>query len=151
MKDTETITQALPEHHRRLERIFDALVAQAYEGDPIALRSEWDGFERELLRHMELEEKELLPTFAREQRAGADRLRAEHAQIRAALIEMAISLDLHALRADAVRDFVALLKEHARREDRLFYPWAHQHPPAQGWEAVETELAGAPERARPNR
>jgi hypothetical protein len=129
MKSGETPDRTLREHHHHLEHVFDALVAQAYEDDPIELRAGWRAFEGELLRHLELEERELLPAFAQEHPAEAEALLGEHAQIRAALTELAITLDLHALRADAVKDFVERLKAHARREDQLFYGWAEAHAP----------------------
>jgi hypothetical protein len=35
-------------------------------------------------------------------------------------------VDLHAIRAEVVADFIALLRAHAHREDDLLYRWAER-------------------------
>jgi hemerythrin-like domain-containing protein len=99
-------------------------VAACKRGEPAELRGQWSRFERELSSHLDLEEHEILPAFARAHLAEAQGLRDEHTAIRAALTEMGVDLDLHCLRADRVEAFIQLLRAHARREDGLLYPWA---------------------------
>ncbi|MGD8863410.1 MAG: DUF3565 domain-containing protein [Myxococcales bacterium] len=77
-------------------------------------------FERELLPHFALEERELLPLSdcaSTELREHAKTIREHHARIRAAISE----LDAHALqpRADALGK---LLTEHVRFEERTWFP-----------------------------
>jgi hemerythrin-like domain-containing protein len=134
-------SMGLSAHHQDLERSFEELLVQAEGGDPIALRTRWDSFEKELLRHMEIEEREILPGFARDNPAEAAAIRAEHESLRAALAELGLRLDLHALRADAVAHFIAQLRTHARREERVLYDWAQRQPPARGWQRIREELA----------
>jgi hypothetical protein len=40
------------------------------------------------------------------------------------LSELGIAVELHVARESTIVDLVALLKAHARREDRLMYRWA---------------------------
>ena len=141
-------TNLLAEHHRDLDERIDRLVARAQEGDPIELRTEWTMFERELLRHLELEEVEILPGFARQDAAGARAILADHAEIRSTLLEMGLNLDLHFLRAEVVEDFVQRLKAHARREVAALYPWAGRHIAPGGWRSIEQNLRDAAEAGR---
>jgi hemerythrin superfamily protein len=127
MSDTDDFS--LPEHHHDLEAHFQRLMARCQDGDPIELRCEWSLFQRELTEHLDLEEKELIPRFRRDRPAEAAQICREHDQIRLRLAELGIALDLHALRADTVADFLDLLRAHARREEALFYPWVAEHPP----------------------
>jgi hemerythrin-like domain-containing protein len=120
----EFIHAMMSEDHRYLERLFVQIVARVREGESATLRGDWQRFERELSSHMELEEQEILPAFAREHLADAQAIREEHARIRTGLTELGIDLDLHCLRAERVEAFIALLRAHARREEALFYPWA---------------------------
>lgn len=124
MNDTEF---SLPEHHHDLEAHFQRLMARCQGGDPIELRCEWTLFERELTEHLALEEKELIPRFRRDRPAEAAEICREHEQVRGALADLGIALDLHALRAGAVQEFIDLLRAHARREEALFYPWVLEH------------------------
>jgi hypothetical protein len=127
---------SLSEHHRRLERLFEALLTQTAGGDPVTLRCEWSRFEEELLHHMEFEEVVLLPELAREDPEEAAAIRSEHAGIRRALLDLGVSLDLHALRLEAVETFVQRLRAHARREEQGLYSWSQRHPSAAVWRAL---------------
>lgn len=137
----------LAEHHRALDEQLDRLVVRAQEGEA-ELRAEWTAFERELLRHLEQEEAEILPAFARHDAAEARAILAEHAQIRQSLLEMGLSLDLHCLRAEAVQELVRQLKAHARREDGAFYTWAAANVAPSTWQSIKRSLKEAAQ-ARP--
>jgi hemerythrin superfamily protein len=113
----------LDAEHSRLEATFATLLSDARRDDGPALRAQWCRFEHELLAHLKLEEREILPEFARPHPAEARDLRDEHARLRAGLLELGVELDLHCLRADRVEAFVNLLRAHARREEALLYPW----------------------------
>jgi hemerythrin-like domain-containing protein len=119
----------LSEDHVRMDALFASLVATARSDDRAMLPKQWERFERELSSHMELEEAEILPAFAREHAEEARSIRDEHATIRAGLAEMGIDLDLHCLRADRVEAFTELLRAHAKREEALLYPWASRVGP----------------------
>jgi hemerythrin superfamily protein len=113
----------LAKEHAGLEALFQSVVEEARAGDPAGLRARWSRFERELEAHMALEEREILPTFAREYPEEARAVRDEHARIRAGLAEMGLDLDLHCLQAERVNGFIERLRAHAHREEALLYPW----------------------------
>ena len=138
----------LVDHHRTLDERLDRIIHRAREADPTELRAEWAAFERELLRHMELEEAEILPDFAKHDSAEAHALLSEHGAIRNALLDLGLNLDLHCLRAEAVDDFVRRLRAHARREDAALYAWAQSHLPAGRWQAIKRGLKSAAETGR---
>ena len=133
----------LAEDHRRLDRSFGALVVRAQGGDPIQLRAEWQAFERGLLHHLDLEEREILPGFARDNEEDAEMIRQEHAAIRETLVEMGIDLDLHLLRADAVQRFCDRLRAHAAQEEAALYRWAGGNVPRGQWAALGRRLSNA--------
>jgi hemerythrin-like domain-containing protein len=137
----------LAEDHRELDARIGRLLGRVRDGDPAALRPEWTEFERALSRHLEQEEAEILPGFARDDATGARAILTEHAGIRAALLEMGINLDLHLLRAEEVERFVDQLRAHAKREETALYAWAQRHIGPRGWEAIKRSLRDvAPER-----
>jgi hemerythrin-like domain-containing protein len=138
----------LASHHRELDRRLEALIACARNADPSELRAEWSAFERELLRHLELEEAEILPSFARHNAVEARAILAEHAEIRNVLLELGLSLDLHLLRAEGVDAFVQRLKAHAHREDTMLYAWAQSHVAPEGWRSIKRGLRDAAKAAR---
>jgi len=121
-----TPADVLSEHHRALDEQLERLIAEAQRLHGEALRACWSRFEAELLRHLDYEEAAILPAFARRHADEARAIRNEHARIRAALLDLGVSLDLHALRCEAVKDFASQLRAHARREDALLYPWARR-------------------------
>src|SRR5215467_7628775 len=116
-------------HHDYLDRRFATLITKAAGGDPVHMRLEWNRFERELLRHLEFEDVNILPDFAHDYPEEAVTLRAEHADIRRAVFDLGIKLDLHLLRVEDVEAFVRQLRAHARREELALYPWTERHLP----------------------
>jgi len=142
----------LADHHRELDRQFEELLALARGGDGEELRRAWTAFEWSLLRHLDLEESELLPRFAQQDPGGARAILADHAAIRRELLELGVSLDLHLVRSEAVEGLVRRLKDHARREDAALYPWAGAHVPAARWQSIGralSETAPPPTRTPP--
>jgi hemerythrin-like domain-containing protein len=136
-----TTKHLLAEDHRALDARLDRLVVRAQVAPPAELRAEWSAFERDLLQHLELEETEVLPAFAKHDRAEADALLAEHGEIRKQLLDLGIHLDLHCLRGEAVAAFVDRLKRHAAREDAVLYRWADDNVPATTWQRIKTAVA----------
>jgi hemerythrin-like domain-containing protein len=113
--------------HERLEASFLDLVDEFHEGDRDDLRAAWARFERGLLAHFDAEERYLLPLFARVDPGEAAALVAEHDLFRREVAELGVGVDLHVVRLDAARELVDGLREHAAREERLFYRWAEAH------------------------
>jgi len=130
----------LAEQHRALDARLDRLLTRARMGDPFDFRAEWSAFERELLAHMAAEESEILPDFARDNPIEAHAILAEHADIRVALLDMGLNIDLHCLALEQLETFVGRLKAHARREEAVFYPWAAKHVSPAGWRSIRRGL-----------
>jgi len=113
--------------HARLDQLFETLNA-AFEGDarPDIPRI-WTMFEAELQQHFALEEKLIIPEFAKVAPAEAAALLRDHAELRSRLSSLGVGVDLHLTRAEAVSGFVRTLRSHAKREDALLYRWAQTH------------------------
>ena len=140
--DDRPIGEALAQHHRGIEAAFTATVMRAKAGyDPLALRRAWDGFERELLKHMEIEENDLFPQFERIHLEEARALRVEHDVVRERLFELGLALSLHQLRTPAIAEFAARLRTHALREDLVLYPWIERHLSPDSWYALGSSLS----------
>jgi hemerythrin-like domain-containing protein len=156
--DKQTMTKAsaplaaspniLAEHHRELDASIERLLARVRDGDPTELRSEWRAGERALLRHLEQEEVEILPGFARDRAIEARAILADHAGIRGALLDLGVNLDLHLLRVEEVERFVAQLRAHAKREEAALYTWAQTRIGPHGWQAIKRNLASAVHRSK---
>jgi hemerythrin-like domain-containing protein len=140
--DDQPIADALALHHRGLEQALDIIAVKSEGRDPLGLRRAWDTFEKELLRHIEIEEADLLPLFERSHPDDARGLRGEHDTIREKLFELGLALDLHQLRADAVTEFAARLRVHARREDGGLYPWIERYLSREAWHTLGHHVAG---------
>jgi Hemerythrin HHE cation binding domain len=121
---THPVLELMRAEHRALERAFCDLLERAYEDDPDTLRTTFRELEAHLRSHLELEEASLLPAFARTEPKEAERLSFEHQLIRAQLDQLGVAIDLGAVRAHTVRDFVTLLRDHATREAGALYKWA---------------------------
>jgi len=137
---TTSAASLLADHHRELDECIDRLLARVQNDDPTELRGDWTTFERALLRHLEQEEAELLPGFARHHAGEARAILAEHADIRSALLDMGVNLDLHLLRAEQVESFVTQLRAHADREEKALYAWAQTHVEPRRWQAIRQSL-----------
>jgi hypothetical protein len=116
----------LPDHHGRLERLFDEVQTLARGDDARALCLGWARFDRELEAHLRAEERHLLPEFARSYPDEARALGEEHSEIRRLVQEIGVGIELHQVRAGAAEALIGRLREHAQREDALLYAWASQ-------------------------
>ena len=83
-----------------------------------------------VLEHLDGEERSLFDGYARYAPEDAQELLREHANIRQALAEFDVGVDLHLLRADAVKAFLITLQAHAARENAGLYCWAATAPRA---------------------
>jgi hemerythrin-like domain-containing protein len=127
LTNRDSLRALLARDHDRLDRLFEALSnalrADARE-DAVRL---WSQFEDELVRHMELEEKSILPALEKAEPKEARDLLREHGEMRAKLAELGVAVDLHQVRSEIVGEFIDQLRRHARREDALCYRWAESH------------------------
>jgi hemerythrin-like domain-containing protein len=142
--EDEALADALSQHHRGLERALDTIVVKAQGDDSFVLGRAWHALKRELLLHMDIEERALLPPFENCHSEEALALRREHDAIREELFNLGVALDLHQLRAEAVAEFAARLRDHARRESQGLYPWIARHLPHERWLVLEQTLLANP-------
>jgi len=122
--DVQTL---LLREHAQLETLFEELVTAFRAGDREESAALWTAFESDLEAHMALEEKLILPDFAKVDAGEAAALAREHAAIRTSLSELGVGVDLHCTNLDAVDAFIRLLKAHAKRENALMYRWTREN------------------------
>lgn len=107
--------------HRELNDLFWILrrgIAKASYGD---LQSLWHELERRLLSHMDVEEQFLFPLVEVSHYSGVERARAEHVRIRGLVCALGLAVEQRAADEVSVRELLAVVHEHAEREDRLLY------------------------------
>jgi len=121
--------QLLLSDHQRLDALFQRLLDDVQCGDWRVCQATWSSFERQLLEHLETEEKYLLPIFERDYPNETEGLLEEHASIRRLLADLGVRIELHALREQHVRHFIQFLQAHAAREESLLYGRAKDLPP----------------------
>lgn len=140
---SEGLRSLLARDHRELDLLFDqlsnALHADARED---ALRL-WAAFDDGLCRHMALEEKHILPRLQEQDAREVTELLNEHADIRQKLAELGVGVDLHAIPAQTVSDFIDQLRRHAEREDALVYRWAEANLAATERGQIAEKLSAA--------
>jgi hemerythrin-like domain-containing protein len=123
---TQPIRDRFLADHRRLEDLFEDMLNAFEDGMREELSQIWTRFENELQRHMDAEEKFLLPAFARVNATEAEDILAEHQEFRSRLAELGIGVDLHIVRLAVASKFIDRLRAHAHREDELLYQWADE-------------------------
>ncbi|MBA3539534.1 MAG: hemerythrin domain-containing protein [Deltaproteobacteria bacterium] len=128
--------------HRAMDRAFERLLDALAANDQLEVHSNWVQVEAELLAHMETEERFVLPAFARVELGHATALLGEHASIRQQLLELGVAVELHFLRLEPCKQFIATLRAHAQREDELLYRWAAGRLDANLVEAATWHLDG---------
>jgi hemerythrin-like domain-containing protein len=133
----------LSQHHAELDRRVAALLTSADGGDCHDLAIAWDGFERELTAHFDLEERELFRRFMLEHPEEVAVLRQDHEALRRDLLALGVRADLHCLRAEAVRAFIIDLRAHATREEQSLYRWARTDVAHDAWTKIARGLREA--------
>lgn len=113
--------------HQRLEALFQDLLSAFAANAREELRAAWSELDASLTAHMALEERLILPAFAKADPAEAAALIDEHDVLRKRLLELGICVDLNVMRTELGSAFITDLRAHARREESLLYRWAAQH------------------------
>jgi hypothetical protein len=127
----------LTQDHQELDALLRCLAQDAEAPVPGALQATWALFEDKLCRHMEAEERFLLPLLEASDPAEVARIRLEHARIRNLLTELGVNIDLHTARQANVVELIELLHAHARHENGVLYRLAGDRASA----SVEQSIA----------
>jgi hemerythrin-like domain-containing protein len=118
------IREKLTKDHEELEALLQCLSEDVEAPCPGTLEETWDRFESRLLRHLEAEERFLLPLVEASDPAEAARTRAEHARIRASLADLGVGIELHTTRKAHIAELIDFLRQHAEHEDEALYQLA---------------------------
>lgn len=130
----------LPDHNDRLELMIDEVMLHWEDTGGAGPSTVWRRFREELERHLEVEERWLLPHFAKAHPVEAQQCGALHAQLRALAARAEPELQLHARHVPTVLELQRVLRAHARRADALLYPWAVEALDAGTWREVRTQM-----------
>ena len=114
--------------HDELEALARGLIRAIVEGDRDDVAAVITVMQTRVREHLDGEERSLLAGYARYAPEDAQELLREHAQIRQVLAEFDVGVDLHLVRADAIKAFLVALQAHAARENAGLYCWAATAP-----------------------
>ena len=134
--DRTSLRKLMNEDHARLELLFQVLLNALEGANQPTLQRVWCDFERGLMTHLLAEERHLLPLVETEYPVDAERLRREHAAIRALVADLGVATDLHLLRKDKAAELVETLRSHAGWEDATLYPRAGRIIDKGRWNAL---------------
>ncbi|MFO0662899.1 MAG: hemerythrin domain-containing protein [Polyangiaceae bacterium] len=126
--------------HDRLEVLFEELLRAFEDNDREAVARLWNEFDSGLQAHFAAEEAVLFPAMETHHPHETMELKEEHDAFRQKLTELGIGVDLHLVKLDDARAFIRSLRQHARREDHLLYPWGTEHLRAAKKEAALRRL-----------
>lgn len=140
------VRDRLVQDHARLERTLEQVLAAFEANDRDGVATSWAKFDTELLAHLDVEERFLIPALFRVNERAARTILEEHRHIRTRLTELGAGVDLHIVRLPAARAFIEELRAHARHEDSLLYRWADEHVEDAERELLLNALTKAAER-----
>jgi hypothetical protein len=106
-----------------MEGLLKRLSDDALSSDARDLRQTWSEFEGCLTRHLQFEERYLLPAVLASHPDEVQLVLTEHRRIRECVADLGVEIDLHVARRDAVEALIRRLREHAQNEERTLYYW----------------------------
>jgi hypothetical protein len=130
----------LPDHNDRLELMLDEVILHWEDTNGRGPFPLWRRFRDELERHLEVEERMLLPLFAATHPAEAANCLALHGELKGLVVKANSELELHARQAPSLLALQRLQRQHGRRTEHLLYPWAVEALDPAAWKSVRTEM-----------
>jgi hypothetical protein len=115
---------SLRAEHAKLAQLAESVLEAIVAGDRTEAAAAIGLLQSSVLAHLDREETELIPAYARDEPLAASVVMADHAAIRRSLAALDVMTDLHLLRADALKEFLDALAAHAGRENRGLYRWS---------------------------
>lgn len=116
-----SVAAQLTQDHQELDSLLRCLAQDAKAPLPGTLQPTWARFETQLVRHMDAEERFLLPLLTVTDPAEVARIRVEHERIRSLLAELGVAVELHLAREANVSELIELLEAHAKHENGALY------------------------------
>jgi hemerythrin-like domain-containing protein len=134
MHMTGTLSMAVRDRfgadHHELESLFGSVLDAFEANDREGIVQLWNEFDDRLGKHLDAEERFLIPQVFAARPREARTILEEHWHIRSRLVELGCRVDLHTARLETARGFIDDLRAHARHEDEILYQWADGHLPA---------------------
>lgn len=130
--------------HRACDALWAAVEVAVDRGDHAAARAAFARFDAATRRHLDMEEQVLFPELERATgmtMGPTQVMRAEHAQMRGLLDQMArvADVDVDAL-VEHGDTLLMLTQQHNLKEEGILYPMAQAHLGG-GWEPIGKRLA----------
>jgi hemerythrin-like domain-containing protein len=119
-----TLRDVLLADHRRMDGVLTRIVVALEAVDPDRVATEWAEFHRALTRHLDAEDRYLIPALFVSRPRDAQSLLQEHRHVRGRVVDLDNHIGKGTLNADTLRGFVDELSAHARRETAVLYEWA---------------------------
>jgi hypothetical protein len=119
----------LAKDHEEIDALLESLAEDIESPGKGELTATWATFESRLIRHLEAEERFLLPLLEGRNPDEVERTRADHAHIRDAIAELGIAIELHTAREPHITELIRFLRAHAKHEDEALYRLAGDQAP----------------------
>lgn len=111
----------LAKDHEELDALLECLAEDVEAPCKGELEATWAAFESRLIRHLEAEERFLLPLVEASSPQEAQRTRDEHVRIRDSIAELGVAIELHTARKPHILELIRFLRSHAKHEDEVLY------------------------------
>jgi hypothetical protein len=119
----------MSDHHRAIAKACRRLRSDVYTDDPPTLLGHYHCFERAVIEHMVIEERELLPAYTAYDPADAREIRHQHRELRELLDRIGLDVELHRVRASQLEQLLEAVQRHIAHEEATLYPWAQVNIP----------------------
>ncbi len=133
--------------HRELEKLFTRLLAAFEVSDCEGVTTLWVDFADRMTKHLDVEERFMIPGLFAVRPRDARAILAEHRHIRSRLSELDCRVDRRIVRLARAAGFVEELRAHARHEEEVLYRWADDHLAVGERSTLFAALAGPPKEA----
>jgi hypothetical protein len=114
----------MSDHHRAIAKSCRRLRSTIYSDDPPTLVADYHCFERAVVEHMVIEERDLLPAYTAYDPADARSIRQQHRELRELLDRIGLDVELHRVRAAQLEQLLEVVQRHIAHEEATLYPWA---------------------------
>jgi hemerythrin-like domain-containing protein len=122
-----TLRDRFLDDHSELEDLFAGLLDAFEANDREGIAQLWHEFDDRLAKHLETEERFMIPQLFASRPRDARAILEEHRHIRSRLVELGRGVELHTVRLETARGFIDELRAHACHEEAALYRWADEN------------------------